>query len=96
MLISYLNEDSVVHIMTFFRAIELAAIMEVNKTVFCQRRVELAVQRIIYESGISPKNKSLKLVQEQIWTPAALFVFEVTSLQFAITSTIPLPGKGTI
>jgi hypothetical protein len=96
MAISFLNEDSVIHIMTFLRAVELAAIMEVNKAIFCQRRVELAVQRIIYESGISPKNKSLKLVQEQIWTPAALYVFEVTSLQVAITSTIPLPGKGKI
>jgi hypothetical protein len=94
-----LSEEVVIYIITFLRALDLATLSEVDKTIFSKSRIRRAVQRMMLESPIlqipQPTGKKcLWNYSLEALSPATLFVFEITSFLQVLSYPQPINEKG--
>jgi hypothetical protein len=94
-----LSEEVVVYIITYLRALDLATLSEVDKTIFSKSRIRRAIQRAMLESPILqiPQpigKKCLWNFSLESLSPATLFVFEITGFLQALSYPQPISDKG--
>ncbi len=96
-----LSDETMIEILMYLRATELATLTETNKEFFSRYRVGMAIQRIIKESPTlinttSPFKKHILRIQQAkgLLRPESLYVFEVANILSALTFPQPLFGKG--
>ena len=92
------SDEVIIYILTYLRAIDLATLNEVDKTVFSKQKLQKAIQRIMMESPNTaiqtPSKKAVWVLPFDVLSPAALYVFEVTSILSAIAYPQPINEKG--
>jgi hypothetical protein len=91
-----LSDELMVHIIGFLRAIDIARLAEVDKTIFSRKRLSFAIRRIMIESPVLPLQikKLTSLVELDILTAATLYVFEVNSILSSLSFPQPIESKG--
>jgi hypothetical protein len=91
-----LSDELMVHIIGFLRAIDIARLSEVDKTIFSRKRLSFAIRRIMIESPVLPLQikKLTSLVELDILTAATLYVFEVNSILSSLSFPQPIESKG--
>jgi hypothetical protein len=91
-----LSDELIIHIIGFLRAIDIAKLAEVNKTIFSRKRLSFAIRRIIIESPISSLQikKLTSLLEFDMLTAATLYVFEINSILSSLSFPHPIDSKG--
>ena len=106
--IKMLADENLVSILEYLRATDLATVREVDKTVFQKLRVSKAVKfqiENIYSTTTSPtkEKRLLSLAESPMSSPGfngseygcdVLYVREIKSILTALTSPVPMNGKG--
>jgi hypothetical protein len=88
-----LSDEVLVHFLSYLQAKELGVLNMVDRTVFCVKRLQMAVKTIMRTSLVIPLTSPLKRQQSLaccLHTPSSLFVFEVCNILAALSTPIPL------
>lgn len=94
-----LHDENFVHVLTYLRATDLASAREVDKTIFSGPRISSAIGLLLKDVYTFPVSSPVKKISSEhlsgLRRPDQLYVKEISSISFALSSHQPLPPQGT-
>lgn len=98
--INDLHDENVVQILSYLRATDLVNAREVDKIVFSGVRISSAIDLLLKEVYTlpisSPVKKNMCELKAALRRPDQLYIKEISSIAFALSSHQPLPPHGTV
>lgn len=93
-----LHDENFIQVLSYLRATDLANAREVDKTVFSGRRISSAIDLLLNEVYTLPASSPTKKIPSELLSgfkkPDQLYINEISSISFALSSHQPLPPQG--